>query len=411
MSEQGGESASPRRFKILAFDGGPSPSIMIRVLQRLEAWSPGFLEQVDMFSGASNGGFISLYLAHALNRGDSSAEAINGAISFESKLLRLFKLELKGFLRLATLGMSMVDGPTLRKLFESEFGDSRLGDLKKPMVSLTAFDATRWRRRSLHSFGDAQMREFTLVDAAMASAAFMPLLPSFRSIQRSGQDDRGDLLLDGALTENSTMLSALSDALVFLSGQGTAGNSLLSHRDYLPDAHKYLPRIQLLSLGSMTSRTQGIPNNGLIQRMFKLKWPPFGLQKDDEFFEYGVPWALVGSMLAGLAILDRQSTDHDMFLRKLLGYERFRRAEATIPSVRYVMNAMLDTDRVLCDVSDHAEGFWDHEFRRYEGLPIPGVLTGEKSSQDKAYCFLRWVQDCWMEVPANPSRQEMAAVG
>jgi hypothetical protein len=97
-----------------------------------------------------------------------------------------------------------------------------------------------------------------------------------------------------------------------------------------------------------------------------------------------------------------------MLLRKLLGFQRFRRLGATMPSIKYARTVMLNPDLVLLETSKHAELLWQHEILRYKGLPVPGVLTAEESAQQKQSSFLRWVQNCWMDVPANPRQKRVA---
>lgn len=436
MDPQAERPLSPERFRILAFDGGPSATVMIRILRRMEEQMPGFLERVDMFSGTSNGAIISLYLAHALNQGKSSREAIEGCIAFERELIHAFKLTLKGVLRLASLSLSMQDGQALRELFQKHFGDTRLTDLKKPMISATAFNASQWHRAVFHSFDNEQENAPTLVDVALASSALMPLVPGFRMKSSVGRNKSGDLLLDGALTENSTMLSALSDALEFLCRQEKAGDEpvVAAQRGYLTNAHRYLPRIRLLSMGSKDRRVELPYDVGftglmdrvkqlirdarrgddffehgplynlytlLVDRLYCLKWPPLGLQKDDELFEYGIFWVLAANLETALALIERQAQDNDRFLRKLLGEQRFHRVGATLPSIQYVWGMMVNPDKLLDDAARHADRLWEHLILRSEGLPVPGLLTAEKSAEEKDLAFLNWARKSWMEEPVD----------
>jgi hypothetical protein len=61
----------------------------------------------------------------------------------------------------------------------------------------------------------------------------------------------------------------------------------------------------MLSLGGKTGHSTRSFGDRFINRLYRMKWPPLGLQKDDEFFEYGLFWVLAASMEAGLAMIDR----------------------------------------------------------------------------------------------------------
>jgi len=52
-------------YRILSLDGGGIRGYLtILLLERLEEKCPGFLEQIDLFAGASTGSIIALALAH-----------------------------------------------------------------------------------------------------------------------------------------------------------------------------------------------------------------------------------------------------------------------------------------------------------------------------------------------------------
>lgn len=55
--------ASPRRFRILSFDGGPYGMASVKLLQALCAREPLLLAHTDLFAGTSFGAFIALFLA------------------------------------------------------------------------------------------------------------------------------------------------------------------------------------------------------------------------------------------------------------------------------------------------------------------------------------------------------------
>lgn len=94
-----------KQLKILALDGGPSPTVSLRILRKIENQFPGFLDQHDLLVGTSHGGIVSLKLATLLASGVPASSAIEECIHFDEELVSIGQLTPLRLLRMLSEGV------------------------------------------------------------------------------------------------------------------------------------------------------------------------------------------------------------------------------------------------------------------------------------------------------------------
>jgi patatin-like phospholipase/acyl hydrolase len=208
------KKAADGNVRILSMDGGPGPTMHIRILEEIERGlrdsGRSVLDDVTLFAGTSNGALLSLYLAWALTENDRRRtkkpmlEIVQEAIAFgnayvktmsmtgesvgrallavanlvelamtagkppEERLPFLVRklrelaensvralplpLDLWSMRRFILGGESLRDGVALRGLLEKTFGRATLGDLKRNIV-VVSFDTEAWAPRAFRNFG------------------------------------------------------------------------------------------------------------------------------------------------------------------------------------------------------------------------------------------------------------------
>lgn len=308
----------------------------LRVLQRLvEERYPDLLEHVDMFVGTSDGAFVSIYLAHALEiQKKTSLEAIRDCIEFQNEINRAFKVGPLNLARLASGLLSLYNGKALRGVLERHFGQTRLGDLKQRRLAISAFDASVWRAISYRSFGKSSSG-ITLVDAAMASSALLSLMPAFRA-QRDECVNKDHLMLDGFFGSNCTSMPALANALHCL-----AQEFFPSHNPYGID--ECLRPIRLLSLGCLSYQDRTPPAR-LINTLFSIPWPPLPGRSRAPSFEYGWLWYFIAGIQGLLALVQGSSLDGRFTTMQVLGPERYLRFEPQFDAIALVLKLVRDAN-------------------------------------------------------------------
>ncbi len=218
-------------LNVLSLDGGPGPLLQIELLRHIVAQHPGFLRQIDLFAGTSNGALMSLYLARELSDPNKREESIvEGCIDFSNRYCKAVDAGPGGFVRFL-LGQPLGKVASWKGAIEKEFGAATLGQLGK-RVAIMTFDTEDWGPRVLRNFGKDLARDgnILLADAALASSAFPPLLPIFGG-PRNEEEQHG--YLDGFLSCNNPAMSALT----------------LAARDLLPPGADLRTALTVLSLG------------------------------------------------------------------------------------------------------------------------------------------------------------------
>lgn len=211
-------------YHILSLDGGGIRGLLTAMmLERLEAARPGFLAKVDLFAGTSTGGILALGLA--AGRSPTEARLIyeqQGKVVFADSALD----------NLRDLGHALgaqYSNVNLKRVLAEQFGDMRLGDLKRRVV-IAAFDLDNgakqaplrtWKAKFFHNFpgpdSDANER---VVDVALRTSAAPSYFPVYQGY------------VDGGVVANNPSMAALAQAL-----EPTTGKQRLE-------------RVSLLSVGT-----------------------------------------------------------------------------------------------------------------------------------------------------------------
>ncbi len=210
----------PERYRILALDGGGIRGLLTsRLLERIEAASPGFLGSIDLFAGTSTGAI----LAAALATGKKPAQisrlyADHGSEIFEQTIFdKLGDVD--------KLVRADYEADALKRRLEEEFGTRTLGDLRRKVL-VSAFDLDSgeprdglrsWKPKFFHNFpeGPDDDRGELLVDVIMRSCAAPTYFPVYQGY------------VDGGVVANNPSMCALAQALNKPTGGQTPGKVVL----------------------------------------------------------------------------------------------------------------------------------------------------------------------------------------
>lgn len=206
-------------YRILSLDGGGIRGILTaRILERLAALRPRFLDTIDLFAGTSTGAIISLGLAAGLAPGQLvNLYRENSAAIFADTCLDDL-LDLRG------LAGADYSNRQLKEILQRTFGElglARLGDLT-PRVLIPAFDldsgkemgkTRRWKPKFFHNYpvADSDGAEL-IVEVALRASAAPTYFPTYGRF------------IDGGVVVNQPALSALAQALHPATGQQALGN-------------------------------------------------------------------------------------------------------------------------------------------------------------------------------------------
>jgi hypothetical protein len=358
-----------RPFRVLSIDGGPSAIVHLRLLRKIEAHLPGFLDRSELLTGTSDGALVNVYLAHALTQGRSGLEALDGCIEYHNELLRAFKMGPWNVLRLASGLLSMSDGSDMRKVLRKHLGEATLRSLRKP-VSLTAFEGVTMKVESFRAFGPKAVPETPLVEAAYASSSFTPIVAAFKDIT-STQEKR---IIDGVFNSNTTILASLSAAIEFLQQEQLSAG--LSHNSVA--AADTLHRISLLSLGCRV--------NPIITKKWKKL---FDLGGPEKYPQYGLLWMLFSLLAAPAGLIQRDAEINGDIAKKLLGSSRYYRFTPPMAIGRTILGVMVDPDKVIQRAETEAQRLWDCVRHRLTNCSV------DQSEEP----LLTWIERVWMKDP------------
>lgn len=205
-------------IRILSFDGGPGPVLQVMLLQEVVNRYPTFFDEPVIFTGTSDGGLVSLFLADRLNGGMAPAEALNQCLEFIERYSAAFVRD-KRLIAFALGAWAYASVVPFREELESTFGEKTLDSIRtggKHQVAVTIFDTASWRARLPRSFGfgarnadapeyqpSADYADLSLVEVALATSS----LPVFTQIHRT-PDNEGNL--DGFVSANNPAMSVLT---------------------------------------------------------------------------------------------------------------------------------------------------------------------------------------------------------
>jgi hypothetical protein len=348
-------------LNILSIDGGVSASLHARVLRQIEEARPGFLAATDLFAGTSDGAFAALYLAS--RRSGASAEnarSLGECVEMLHEILAIFRVSPGAALRVVTGRSPRALASAMRAVLERHFGGETLGDLAERgrKVAVVSIHKKTWKRKVFKSFdfvSDAERRR-TLVDVALASAAFPVVLAEHRS------EVDGEAYLDGALLANNPTLVAVRAAMDHLApdgGRGAGGRDLLRE-------------LAVLSFGA----TEGLGDEGgegagggLLEKL------PRALDR----LGFAGWTQLLARPLYFPDFMIQSSVDViDVQCRALLE-DRYRRIRPAIPELDYILSVFASRD-------------WLRERLDREATGRFGAKAGD----------LGWVRDHWLAAPAPP---------
>jgi len=220
------------RYNILSLDGGGIRGVLtIRLIEHLEEQFPGFLEQVDLITGTSTGGILTLALAAGL----SPQQVREMYQTMGQKVFAESPLEVRGVSALINLVKADYSNVPLYNTLKEVLGDITLGQLKKKVV-ISSFDLDNeivkperprtWKAKFFHNYDspgtDSAQK---VVDVALRTSAAPTYFPIFQGY------------VDGGVVANNPSMCALAQAV-----EGTTGKQKL--RD-----------IALLSIGTGNNPT------------------------------------------------------------------------------------------------------------------------------------------------------------
>jgi|GEM_PF-3561025 len=351
---------SPTQRKILAFDGGPSPVVSLRVLKKLEARFPGFLERVDLLAGTSHGGIISLKLATLLTNGVPAARAIDECIDFDNEFLRSFRMSPVNLLRLLSGILPVASSERMSGFLEKHFmapdgGLLRIRDLKK-QVTISAFDLNIGALRTVHSFEANKPNEpnVTLLSAALACSSFPVLVPFFKPDTKGAKP-----IVDGGFGANSGAMPALSDALQNM--------SFVNRGAHVGD---FLPYITLLSTGCLSiDEPLRVPLfEPLVQLTEKL-----GLFGQETKVTGGGTlrsagwWFLVrNNVRVALTLLENTQVLDRQYAGNLLDHQRYYRMAPRLGMLNFLWLLLTNPDAAFREADALVEEYWSAQMKQYD---------------------------------------------
>lgn len=310
--------------RVLAFDGGPSASLQIRILRYVEEKRPGFLGRTEVFAGTSDGAFHALYLAAKAARGPGSHRrnlaVIDDCIKFSNQILAAFHPNMCDELRLLSGLGPLIPGERLQAVLAQHYGDQRLESLDRK-AAVVSFCKTTGLPRVIANLGPRPDNlRWTLVEAGLASSAFPVLLP----IYLHGRE--GLEFIDGGFSANNPTLAAVS---CYIADQDRAPPA---------DGVTYSP-VLALSLGAKQTKGRRHPMKLAIrQRLRRLCGYP-------SFLNWGyLAWLLHEPLLEAESILLGSAEESAQELRRVLG-QRFLRFQPD-------MNELATTMQIISRPTD-----------------------------------------------------------
>lgn len=228
-------------MRLLTIDGMSAAAVQVRLIKAYEEAAPGFLASVDLFSGASDGGYTALFLAKNVTKDHAANLAmLDEAIAFSNALVPLFHLSVTKAIKFATGWFPLLNLKDFQKVFARYLGNATMGDVERKLVivSYGAFTWTPYVFTNLEEHGRETIPRMghpatLLSEVATATSACPLALPLYgRGLKR---------LVDGGFVANNTAMLCLSEVC--------ASQASVEH----VDPAEILVRLKLLSLGSQES--------------------------------------------------------------------------------------------------------------------------------------------------------------
>lgn len=260
-----------KKKKIVSMDGAMGAAVQVRLLKRIEERRPGFLADIDMFAGASDGTIMGLYLAKHLRRypeepGRSAEETqrqrdqvdqhnlavVSKCIQFCDDIARSLTPTLRDYVWFATGLRPLRDGRELHAVIEQYLGETYFCELPHDMLAV-ALDVSDHRPRTFRNFGyEAKLTavsQLRIVDIALYSSAVPVLLPVRWARGWPYSEDRksdAHLFIDGSIVTNNPTMVMITNVISLLAGEGEAGWNWRES----PPQYPFLDQLTVLSLGA-----------------------------------------------------------------------------------------------------------------------------------------------------------------
>lgn len=329
-------------MRVLSLDGMSAAALQIRLIRAYEAACPGFLRSVDVFVGASDGGYMALFLASRVGEDDRANLAmLDEAIAFNNALVPLFHLSLCKGLRFASGWYPLLKAEDFRAVFQQYLGPTTLGQLQRRVV-IASYGAFTWSPVVYDNLDlSAPPRPSapataatTLVDMALATSAFPLALPMY--------GEGMERVVDGGwVATNPAML-------------GVAWLCRQRSREGGADPVAVLDGMRVLSLGAMESVHERMGIIGkpscLLRRAFR--------REDWGYMQWLVlrPFLMLDMTLQGTIVLAHQEAE------AVLSERRYHRIRPPMPEV-------LDGWRLLLGRPQRLIQRFDEQAQRLAGNP------------------------------------------
>lgn len=210
------------RYRILSLDGGGIRGLLAsRLLERLVAEKPGWLDRADLIAGTSTGAILAAAVAAGLD---------SAAISriYRERGREVFSETLWDVTDVDRLVRADYRNDGLERVLAQTFGERTLGDLERKVI-ISAFDldsggvtsegVRSWKPKFFHNFEEPEStdRDQRVVDVLMRSCAAPTFFPVYQGF------------IDGGVVANNPSMCALAQALHSdTGGQHASYISLLS---------------------------------------------------------------------------------------------------------------------------------------------------------------------------------------
>ncbi len=196
------------KFRILSLDGGGIRGVLTaRLLERIQAQLPWFMESIDFIAGTSTGGILALALAS----GKTPSEVREMYETLGHDVFRNGPLEIHEFTKMVAADYS---NHPLRDALERVLKDMTLGELKKK-VMITTFDLDSkislqerprtWKAKFFHNFESADPkkddRNEQAIDVAIRTSAAPTYFPMYQGF------------VDGGVVANNPSMCAIAQAI------------------------------------------------------------------------------------------------------------------------------------------------------------------------------------------------------
>ena len=207
-------------YRVLSIDGGGIRGILTaRILERIEAAIPGFINQIDLFAGTSTGGLLALGLAAGL-----SPTVLREL--YDQFANRVFADSLLDDLKdLGNLIGAEYSVEPLKEILESTFGALTLSQLnKRVMVATFKLDnegkgpggVRMWKMKFFENYpGPGSDGGERVVDVAIRTSVAPAYFPTYQGY------------IDGGVAASNPAMCALSQALDKVTGRQNVQNVAL----------------------------------------------------------------------------------------------------------------------------------------------------------------------------------------